>query len=87
MGKLTKGLGIEKGYYQFTSHLIADLIRVVSKGSAPFNNPIFDTILYIIATVTFTFFSFVVNKWGGTEFPVAGCSDLEDDYGLSSKWV
>lgn len=59
--KLTKGVGIEKGYYQFTSHLIADLIRVVSKGSAPFNNPILDTILYIIATVCPPFF--LVDQW------------------------
>lgn len=45
-------VGIEKGYYQFSSHLIGDLIRVVSKGSAPFNNPFIDGLLYIIATVS-----------------------------------
>jgi len=45
-------IGVEKGYYQFTSHLIAELIRVVSKGSAPGNNLLMDTLYSIIALVS-----------------------------------
>jgi hypothetical protein len=45
-------LGVEKGYYQFTSHLIAELIRVVSKGSAPGNNLLMDVLYSIIALVS-----------------------------------
>jgi len=44
--------GVEKGYYQFTSHLIAELIRVVSKGSAPGNNLLLDALYSIIALVS-----------------------------------
>jgi len=44
--------GVEKGYYQFTSHLIAELIRVVSKGSAPGNNLLLDTLYTIVALVS-----------------------------------
>jgi hypothetical protein len=45
-------IGVEKGYYQFTSHLIAELIRVVSKGSAPGNNLLMDILYSIIALVS-----------------------------------
>jgi hypothetical protein len=45
-------IGVEKGYYQFTSHLIAELIRVVSKGSAPGNNLLMDVLYSIVALVS-----------------------------------
>lgn len=45
-------IGVESGYYQFTSHLIAELIRVVSKGSAPGNNLLLDALYQIIAIVS-----------------------------------
>jgi hypothetical protein len=45
-------IGVEKGYYQFTSHLIAELIRVVSKGSAPGNNLLMDILYNIVAIVS-----------------------------------
>jgi hypothetical protein len=49
-------IGVEKGYYQFTSHLIAELIRVVSKGSAPGNNLLMDILYSIIALVSLLHF-------------------------------
>ena len=79
--------GVEKGYYQFTSHLIAELIRVVSKGSAPGNNLFIDALYSVVALVSpllpLTTSEWFVQKTNDS----AGCTDLEDDYGLASQGI
>ena len=43
--------GLERGYYQITNDLITDILRVASRGNAPWNNILFDWILLGIAAV------------------------------------
>lgn len=39
--------GLEKGYYQSTTHPLCEFVRVAGKGSAPGNNPILDTLYWL----------------------------------------
>ncbi|GHJ87840.1 hypothetical protein NliqN6_4242 [Naganishia liquefaciens] len=43
--------GLERGYYQITNDLITDILRVASRGNAPWNNIVWDGILLIIAAI------------------------------------
>ncbi|ORY32168.1 hypothetical protein BCR39DRAFT_524443 [Naematelia encephala] len=41
--------GLEKGYYQPTSYFITDLVRVQTRGACPGNNPILDSLMWLIS--------------------------------------
>ncbi len=43
---------MDKGYYTITNDLVTDLMRVGGRGAAPMNNPVYDTLLGIIAYVS-----------------------------------
>lgn len=43
--------GLERGYYQITNDLLTDILRVASRGNAPWNNILWDWCLLGISAV------------------------------------
>lgn len=48
--------GLEQGYFQITNDFITDILRVASRGNAPWNNIVWDSCLGVIAAVRFPSF-------------------------------
>lgn len=44
-------LGLQQGYFQITNDFITDILRVASRGNAPWNNVFWDSCLTVIAAV------------------------------------
>ncbi|KAJ9091376.1 hypothetical protein QFC21_007231 [Naganishia friedmannii] len=43
--------GLQRGYFQITNDLVTDLLRVASRGNAPWNNMFWDSCLTVIAAI------------------------------------